>query len=756
MAVDDHQIPNSLRLHLDFIADRLMAGHAAVMVGSGFSKNAATAPSQPAFSDWAELGDRFHERLHGHPPHSDTSYLQVSTMAAEIEAASGRPALDRLLREAIPDVHHDPSPLHLNLLELNWSDVLTTNYDTLLERALRSVITRRYDIVVRPQDLGDSTRPRIIKLHGSLPSHRPFIITDEDYRTYPQTFAPFVNTVRQALLENTLCLIGFSGDDPNFRQWVGWIHDNLGRSSAPKMYMIGVLSLSDPQRRLLERRNIIPVDMSRCPGVNVDHYQGLLRFLNYLCQRSQENPLRWPKSYDIASDASNTDDTAENPVEVLSAWESDRRRYPGWVVMPAERRHHLRHLTEKWLTTPPSEDALNPPRDLAFAFELTWRSEKCLLPIFDPHASWLETILSRYWDSTDPEEQRRCHSLLLSLMRYYREEGRSDDWEAACDRLRDVKQLLAPELLARFHHEQAMSALFALDATQLKQRLSAWQTTDSLPFWSAKKASLLAETGEFTEAQRTLEQALQVLRAKSNLTPTTRDYTLLSQESLIMFLLHAVDVASSRPFNSEDRSAIAERRRTFRDRWHTLRQYGCDPQLELQLFSLRLKQDPAHKSEATEAPTFDLGRVTQTYRFGSDEDAVLGYNFLRYCEDAAVPFQVGRFNVAIEPATKTLARIAPHSSHWALATLVRIGDEKAVEELFDRASLVPLTTDRVDALADRYLQALRSVLPSLASDAPFGPSDVGTGLARTLPEVLSRLCCKCSPTVRSELLEFPP
>ena len=30
----------------------------------------------------------------------------------------------------------------------------------------------------------DLTAPEIIKLHGSFPSHRPFIITEEDYRTY--------------------------------------------------------------------------------------------------------------------------------------------------------------------------------------------------------------------------------------------------------------------------------------------------------------------------------------------------------------------------------------------------------------------------------------------------------------------------------------------------------------------------------------------------------------------------------------------
>ena len=71
-------------------------------------------------------------------------------------------------------------------------------------------------------------RPRIAKLHGSFPSNRPFIFTEEDYRTYPRRFAAFVNLVQQSMMENVFCLLGFSGDDPNFLYWTGWVRDHLG------------------------------------------------------------------------------------------------------------------------------------------------------------------------------------------------------------------------------------------------------------------------------------------------------------------------------------------------------------------------------------------------------------------------------------------------------------------------------------------------------------------------------------------------
>ena len=320
-------IPDELRPYLDTIADRLLSGHAAVMVGAGFSKNAAL-----NFPDWSRLGDGFYERLHGHPSCPDAKYLQVPALAHLVEAAFGRPALDQMLRDAIPDLEHEPSPLHAELLDLPWSDVFTTNYDTLLERARRSVISQRYDLVLKPDDLGHSNRPRIVKLHGSLPSQGQFIITDEDYRRYPNLFAPFVNAVRQALLENTLCLLGFSGDDPNFLHWIGWLHDNLGHLNSPKMYLVGLLDLSPAQKTLLSRRNIIPVDMSLCPGISGHPYQALQNFLRYLkLRRARDSQLAWP---DRGARDAMPPPEAEEPRALVAIWKPSVSDTPaGWSFL---------------------------------------------------------------------------------------------------------------------------------------------------------------------------------------------------------------------------------------------------------------------------------------------------------------------------------------------------------------------------------------------------------------------------------------
>jgi len=173
--------------------------------GAGFSKNAEPVNgSKNTFPSWAELGDVFYEKVNGRKPQAGDKYLNALKLADEVSAAFGRPALNQLLKKHIDDDNHNPNSLFHKLLELYWSDVFTTNYDTLLERAKDNISERNYQVVVKKDDLINSQSPRIIKLHGSFPSHTPFIISEEDYRTYPKKFAPFVNTVQQTLLENVI------------------------------------------------------------------------------------------------------------------------------------------------------------------------------------------------------------------------------------------------------------------------------------------------------------------------------------------------------------------------------------------------------------------------------------------------------------------------------------------------------------------------------------------------------------------------
>jgi SIR2-like protein len=286
-------------------------GRAAVLVGSGFSRNASPAKTAPRpFPLWNDLTRLLIDQLY--PPGSQQDYERevagrqgestsgALRLAQEFEAAHGRQRLDQLLLDAIPDQDWLPGRLHHLLLKLLWADVFTTNYETLLERASLSLSDRSYALIQTVAEIPFAIRPRLVKVHGSFPSTRPFIITEEDYRTYPRQFAPFINLVQQSMMENVFCLVGFSGDDPNFLHWSGWVRDSLGKS-APRIYLCGVLGLNDAKRRMLHERNVTPIDMAplfpldKFPDRAVRHQLGTEWFLLNLEAGDQPDPLSWPR-----------------------------------------------------------------------------------------------------------------------------------------------------------------------------------------------------------------------------------------------------------------------------------------------------------------------------------------------------------------------------------------------------------------------------------------------------------------------------
>ena len=205
-----------------------------------------------------------------------------------------------MIEQSIADEMFIPGELHKRLLKLHWSDIFTTNYDTLLEQTVDMIYRENnYEIIYSQNDLPGSIKPRIIKLHGSIPQVKPYIISDEDYRTYPDKYSALVNTVQQAMLETRLCLLGFSGDDPNFQSWLGWLRDNMGEY-CPTIYLIGLYEkLSAPERKLLENKGITIVDISGLVSRQEEnrHYQAISEFVGLLEKNQSEKDIYLERPY---------------------------------------------------------------------------------------------------------------------------------------------------------------------------------------------------------------------------------------------------------------------------------------------------------------------------------------------------------------------------------------------------------------------------------------------------------------------------
>lgn len=299
---------SELCTHVREIRDRLWSGEAAVMVGAGFSRNADPLHGDvDGMAAWSGLIKQLHTRLHrgcgdeGGSDESEPCATEFAEIAEEFEHVFGRTELRSAIRQSVPDDLYEPSLFHKMLLGLPWMDVFTTNYDRLLERTLVEVPNRSYSIVRSASQLPKSSQPRIVKLHGDfdLPNE-PLVITREDYRTYPKERVAFVNTVRQSLMENSFVLIGFSGADPNFKNWVGWLRDVLAERRHTTYFCDLHSGMSPGKRQVLLRDGIQPVDLSAAFSQSDDiGYKSALRWLFCSLYAGQPPSGRyWPEPVD--------------------------------------------------------------------------------------------------------------------------------------------------------------------------------------------------------------------------------------------------------------------------------------------------------------------------------------------------------------------------------------------------------------------------------------------------------------------------
>ena len=137
----------ALKLH-----DPKMFGGASLMVGAGFSKNAEGIGNRLSPPDWSELAAAMYEELYPKPDEGEkiknwekekiakTSGKNTLRLAEEYISFYDKNRMNTLIENNISDEMFVPGELHRRLLKLNWKDIFTTNYDTLLERTCDEIL----------------------------------------------------------------------------------------------------------------------------------------------------------------------------------------------------------------------------------------------------------------------------------------------------------------------------------------------------------------------------------------------------------------------------------------------------------------------------------------------------------------------------------------------------------------------------------------------------------------------------------------
>lgn len=344
--------------HLDDLREKYQDGIVSLLIGTGFSQNAYH--NMPLWDDL--LLDMSKEQLDDNLSESELKDIIKKNPTTIVETylkSHSRSQLDSYIEERIPFIDQDLniwfSPktgyepilkgvindddlyLHYQLLNGNWLNIYTTNYDNLLE--LASVRRGKdYKVITHRNDFPGSIRNRnIIKLHGSIIDPRTdvisqsfdrqedirYVISKTDYEQYASKHDAFCNVIKVNLLQGSFCLIGFSGTDPNFLKWVEWLKNIIDATLlnqakekiCPSVYIIDLSKEEYPHAYLKDLRDhyihvIRLFDSKVKEAIEVDENEGdfkvlLTQFLSYIYKnknitaqylKNQEYQELWSRS----------------------------------------------------------------------------------------------------------------------------------------------------------------------------------------------------------------------------------------------------------------------------------------------------------------------------------------------------------------------------------------------------------------------------------------------------------------------------
>lgn len=745
------RVPENIRIYIQEIAERMTEGRAVVMVGSGFSKNAKNYRyTGKKFLDWNQLGDIFYKKLYRRLPSEEEPpcyYLNSLKLAGMVEHCLGRTILDKLILDNLPDEEYEPSELHEVLLRLNWTDIFTTNYDTLLERTRARVFNKRYQVVLSKEDLVYSKCPRIIKLHGSFPSTRPFIVTEEDYRKYPRDFAVFVNTVRQALIENVMCMIGFSGDDPNFLNWIGWVRDCLGQETSSKIYMVGVFDMEEVERKLYDSLNIVLINMKECSGIeNGNYYEGLKlffeaveffqtgeeedKFLNNCDEEVSIEEMCCKSMMLLKKQPDNFEEKVKKSIRIIAEeWCKERENDVDWFIMP----YQCRRKIEKTLKLGKAlavmlytckvinsmEDAVG-----VFLYEYNWRREQCFFPLEpDEMCAYEEYLdkLKKEWKKTDIE-------LGFSLLEYWREHGEFRKWELLVSKLENH---IDDTQEKRLYCEKAMKMLYNLECGDLANILIDLSDSVHRVGLEFKISSLLAELGYYEKAILLLKKNLDEIRKQMG---NNIDYHNFSREAYL------IDLLASLNKYYDHLAGVKDLRKDMdsRSRLKTLKSYDCNPEYERDYL---VQQLVSYMHDGNEDISCKLIEGAKPERY------------IKFMENTGMVFRSVYFFEYTDVFPVLVRGIVRTNPYLAMLCTFRYGEKAVCRRIWDENALEGMDSDTADRLIKHCIQVCENNEEYLR----FGKvreNNLAINLPELAPSIIAGLVQKASIDGSYNVMEF--
>jgi SIR2-like protein len=207
------------------VLDDLILGRWLPIIGAGMSRNAAV-PASKKIPLWNDLGRELAKDLDAFSPNNAIDAISA------YQHEFGRAKLIERLTDLLLIREAQPGNAHREFCSIPFDIVCTTNFDFLLERQY-DLIPRYVHPVIDEDQLAISfERPGtlLLKVHGDLRHPSRLVVTEADYDAFLINYPLLATYLSNQLITKTAVLIGYSLDDPDFRQLWQVVSNRLGHT----------------------------------------------------------------------------------------------------------------------------------------------------------------------------------------------------------------------------------------------------------------------------------------------------------------------------------------------------------------------------------------------------------------------------------------------------------------------------------------------------------------------------------------------
>lgn len=210
-----------------------------IFVGAGVSKS-SNLPS------WSDLIKMIISDLSIND--NETDYLKIAQL---YYLSCKKTVYYQKIKEFFPD-NIEPTIIQKLIFDLKPANIITTNWDILLEKTARDN-GYIYDVISKDEHLVHSElENHIIKMHGDFRDNN-IVFKEDDYINYKNNFPLIENYVKSILSTNTILFLGYSYSDINLKQITKWIQNNS--KAMPPMFLV-VFKEDKNQNKYLENFGI--------------------------------------------------------------------------------------------------------------------------------------------------------------------------------------------------------------------------------------------------------------------------------------------------------------------------------------------------------------------------------------------------------------------------------------------------------------------------------------------------------------------